>query len=284
MNVKLDAHSHSHSIEELVAKRYSCRSYEGRALSGPDIESLEAMLSRDRAVPFGSGIRFGLVAASADDGSALKELGTYGFIKNPAAFIIGAAPSSGMYLEDFGYAMELNLLEVAAMGLGSCWLGGSFTKSRFAAKIGAGADESVPAVASIGYVPADKVAPEKKRMSPARLFFDGNMNQLAPGGGYARALEAVRLAPSANNKQPWRIVKDGDRDAFHFYLERSALYKTVSRVFNREDLQRVDMGIAMCHFELTIRENGLDGSWKTGPAPLPRVPDNWHYTATWMEE
>ena len=27
------------------------------------------------------------------------------------------------------------------------------------------------------------------------------------------------------------------------------------------DLQRVDMGIAMCHFELAARERGLAGRW-----------------------
>ena len=26
-------------------------------------------------------------------------------------------------------------------------------------------------------------------------------------------------------------------------------------------MQRIDMGIAMCHFELTLREMGLPGQW-----------------------
>ena len=62
----------------------------------------------------------------------------------------------------------------------------------------------------------------------------------------------VRLAPSAVNKQPWRvIVKD---NVVHFYLKRS-------KGFGREgslDMQMIDMGIALCHFTLVAKERNLN--------------------------
>ena len=65
-------------------------------------------------------------------------------------------------------------------------------------------------------------------------------------------LEMVRLAPSAVNKQPWRVVIADN--AAHFYLKRS-------KGFGHEtdlDMQKIDMGIALCHFALTAKESGLD--------------------------
>jgi hypothetical protein len=78
---------------------------------------------------------------------------------------------------------------------------------------------------------------------------------------YAKALEMVRLGPSASNKQPWRIVKHNG--FWRFYLRRTPGYREdlIKRILDLCDLQRLDMGIAMCHFELTARELGLEGEW-----------------------
>jgi len=80
-------------------------------------------------------------------------------------------------------------------------------------------------------------------------------------GKYATALEMVQLAPSASNKQPWRILKY--KNFWRFYLRRTPGYRKdpVKRILNLCDLQRLDMGIAMSHFELSAKESGLRGKW-----------------------
>jgi hypothetical protein len=35
-----------------------------------------------------------------------------------------------------------------------------------------------------------------------------------------------------------------------------------TKSFRRIDLQKVDMGIAMCHFELSAKELGLKANWQ----------------------
>lgn len=81
------------------------------------------------------------------------------------------------------------------------------------------------------------------------------MNALTPehAGQFRDALEMVRLAPSATNKQPWRTVVCGD--VVHFYEKKA---KGMS---NNElgDIQKVDMGIALAHFDLTLKEAGVNG-------------------------
>lgn len=64
------------------------------------------------------------------------------------------------------------------------------------------------------------------------------------------ALELVRLAPSAVNGQPWRVVRCGDR--VHFYEKRGR-----GMASDTWDIQKIDMGIALCHFELGAVESGL---------------------------
>jgi hypothetical protein len=53
-------------------------------------------------------------------------------------------------------------------------------------------------------------------------------------------------------------------------------------MFTSGDLQRVDMGIAMAHLELTAREAGIEGRWVVDDPGLA-VPDrHTEYVTTWV--
>ena len=58
----------------------------------------------------------------------------------------------------------------------------------------------------------------------------------------ADALKAVQWAPSAVNRQPWRVVRVGDD--FHFFEKRDL----AGGGRYRWDVQKIDVGIAVCHF------------------------------------
>ena len=93
------------------------------------------------------------------------------------------------------------------------------------------------------------------------LFFGRNGAPLEPAGtpaSYGEALEMLRLAPSASNRQPWRALLSGRE--LHLFLQRTPGYGRATGV----DLQRLDIGIAMAHFELALREadaGGGAGAW-----------------------
>ena len=76
-------------------------------------------------------------------------------------------------------------------------------------------------------------------------------------GDYRDAFEAVRLGPSASNKQPWRLVQDNE-GLIHLYLKENKLY---NRMLGKIRIQLIDMGIALCHFELAAKDRGLPGNW-----------------------
>ncbi|HPB83564.1 MAG TPA: nitroreductase family protein [Spirochaetota bacterium] len=286
----------SRPVSDVITVRSSCRSYREEPIEAQHRKIIEDILHREETGPFGNVPRFILVASSPGDGDALRGLGTYGFIKNPAAFIVGAVKNNHGHLEDYGYVMEKFILRATDIGIGSCWLGGSFKKSSFADKISPAAGEAVPAVVSLGYGLQNRTlvdslvrfsAGSKKRKPWEEIFFHGKFSVPLSGieaGDYAGPLEMLRRAPSASNKQPWRIVRVPEENIYHFFLERSSSYKISLKLIRAADLQRVDMGIGMCHFELTAREQGLRGIWKTTPPENIPVPAGTEYIVTWRGE
>ena len=261
------------SITETIQSRFSCRHYKKRPLKTDHYNSIMGYIRSLNYAPFNSKSRFDLIAATSDNRKALRGLGTYGFINNPPAFIIGASESSDYHLEDYGYVLEKIILYATSLGLGSCWLGGTFTKSRFAKQIGLKINEQIPAVVSIGEIISSKnqreglvsrTAGAHKRLPWQSLFFKDSENvPLTPdeAGEFVAPLEMVRLAPSASNKQPWRVVYANN--SWRFYLQRTPGYRNdpIKRILGLCDLQRLDMGIAMCHFELTAISLRLKGRW-----------------------
>ena len=257
------------SIIETIRMRVSCRTYSNAAIEPDKMERLTENLRSNTNAPFGSKIRFELMNFDMMDMSELKGLGTYGVIKGARQFIVGAVVDQPKAMEDSGYCMEKNILAATAMGLGTCWLGGTFNRTGFAEKMKLAEGELLPAVTPVGYSGNRRSLIERlfrfsagsdNRKPWEELFYEGGMETpLNKGlaGSFATPLECVRIGPSASNKQPWRIIKDHGN--YHFYIKRTAGY---DRVFGQIKMQNIDMGIAMCHFELSSREMGLDGVWK----------------------
>jgi nitroreductase len=278
----------------LVRLRYSCRTYEEVPIAPNKRQALAEFAAARQQGPLGTTARFVLITATEEDRNALRGLGTYGIIRGATGFLLGAVEHGPKDMEDFGYLMEQIVLRVTDLGLGSCWLGGTYTRSSFASKIDLHEDEVLPAIVAVGNI-ADRrslvdrfvrsnLAHGDRRFPWEHLFFDGDFARPLPeeaAGAYAMPLKMVRLGPSASNKQPWRIVRDGD--TWHFYVQRTPGYtQGPARPFVYGDLQRIDLGIAMCHWELSAAELGLPGAWVVQePAIVP--PDGYtEYVFSWV--
>jgi len=226
----------------------------------------------------------------------LRRLNTYGFIKGTDEFLIGATTKNTdqLELEEFGYVLEKIILKATALGLGTCWMGGTFRKSIFSRMIRLTDDESLPAVIAIGY-PIEKkrkadmmirrLAKSDHRRSWEKLFFLENFEtplKKEEAGGFTVALEMLRLAPSASNKQPWKIVKN--KYGYHFYLRRTKGYldQPILAKTGKADLQRIDIGIAMSHFELTLREAGIKGDWIVSNPNITLPDELTEYKVSWV--
>jgi nitroreductase len=266
----------------IIARRRSVRTYSSRALE-PELEAdIRACLEKV-SVPFGVRPRLALI----DKSTSHARLGTYGFIAGARRFIAAAVPKTNPDIVAVGFALEHVILDLTARGLGTCWLGGTFNRASFGQALALGRDEFIPAVTPVGYASKTFRAPidllikpalnVKHRLPWSRLFFDADFSkamELESAGAFAPALEAVRLAPSAVNRQPWRVVRQGG--GWHFYLSHNRGQADRSTF----DVQRVDSGIALCHFDLVAREAGLPGRWVAAP-PAITAPAGHEYIMSW---
>ncbi|HWR23189.1 MAG TPA: nitroreductase family protein [Feifaniaceae bacterium] len=271
-------------FEEVVKARYSVRTYSSKPLSGETIGQIEAYI-KTLFNPFGQSVAFRLIE-SAQAVNA-KQLGTYGMIKGASHYIGVTVKNTEGALEAVGYEFEKLILFAASLGLGTCWLGGTFNKSEFSKAMGVQPDTLFPAISPIGW-PEGKRLQERvvrrsiqaDRRKPWKdLFFNNGFSEPlaeADAGAYAFPLEMARLAPSASNKQPWRIVRT--QNAFHFYEAKAEGYSDRAGF----DIQRIDMGIAACHFHLAAMEKELNGEFQRMEPQLAGVTENTHYVFSWI--
>ena len=251
----------SFPVKETAKKRKSVRTYIEKPLEKADREKIEAYIDSllKEETPFSAKIRIRLFDVDKDINA--KDLGTYGVIKNARTYLGVAVNEAEDAMEAVGYVFEKLVLYAASLGLGTCWLGGTFNRGEFAKAMELTGDEFFPIASPIGY-PAPKNHAVDKIMRMAikadsrkpfeEIFFDKSFSSplsAEASGDYYEILEAVRLAPSAKNAQPWRILKDGS--TFHFFEKKTIPSST-------HDIQRLDIGIAACHFDLAAEEKGIN--------------------------
>ncbi len=265
-----------------MEQRKSWRDYSSQKIEKEKLEFLEKSFQEIQS-PFGNKSEFQIVNFTGD----LKPFLTYGFVKGVKTFIAGKVSSSPMNWEDYGWAMEHLVLLATGLGLHTCWLGGTFRRSCFAEKLNLKKNEVIPAVLAIGYGKQQRsfrdqvirtIAASHTRKLWATLFFENDFSTplIQTKEEYSTALNMIRLAPSAANRQPWRILKQGD--SFHFYLKRSAGYDQ----HKKTDLQRVDMGIAFLHFDWCLKEFKIQGKWIQEP-PAIACQSDMEYIASWKK-
>jgi nitroreductase len=283
------------SIVETIQTRVSCRTYSSQNINENTKNQLILFLKRKHSTPFQGRTRFELIEPIRIEKSEWKILGTYGIIKGAQSFIVGISTSSENDLENFGYIFEKIILHATQLGIGTCWLGGTFKRSKFALQVKPplSDDEIIPAISPIGYSAAkrslrDKIikfaARSEKRHQWSSIFFDGNVKKSLTkkvAGEYEIPLKMVQLAPSASNAQPWRIIKEINNQNFHFYIQRGK--RITLRLPSWPDFPRIDIGIAVCHFDLTARDLSLKGYW-IFDKPNILTPNSFNYVTSWIGE
>lgn len=263
-----------------IAKRYSCRAFAsptGRTFAA--LAELRSFAEDLGPGPSGGKPRFEFIASVAGDETSLKGLGTYGFIRNPSAFLAVVQPE-GVEELDLGWETELVVLKATELGLGSCWLGGTFRRGRFAKAAKLKKGEKIAFVLPLGEAaPGAEDGAIRRRIAGGTrkawedIFYDGSFDRgiasaeslagLGLQGSWPKALEALRLAPSASNKQPWALLRSGSGSGWEIYLRRNpGYYSALRRRMGMPDMQLNDIGIAMSHLALAARELGLAGAWK----------------------
>ena len=247
------------NISTLVRTRRSVRTYDNRPITSDDIQKLSSFMSKIEN-PYGIPVEFKFLDVKQQKLSCPVVTGTDLFIGTKVKRVPHAEEATG-------YSLEMLVLYAQSLNIGTVWIGGTMDRPAFERAMSLNSDEMMPCVSPLGYI-AKKMSMRETLMRKGvkadtrlpfeELFFDGTFaNPLTKekAADLSEPLEAVRLAPSAVNKQPWRVVID--KNCVHFYLKRNKGF--ISEAAG--DMQKIDLGIAICHFALSAKENGMNISF-----------------------
>jgi len=238
-------------LVEAMEKRHSVRTYTSEEPSKEVLDKVKTYMD-ELNKEYVKAFRIELIKADE-----IGKFGMYGVIRGARYYLSIACKEGENHKVTLGYALEKLVLYCTSIGLGTVWVAGTFQKSNFAKAMKLNIDEKLLLVIAFGYEAEKQSLVSKfmksgitKRKDFEEIFFDRNMETgltKENAGIYADALRKVQIAPSAMNRQPWRIVKDGNN--LHFY------------VTDMEGYNLVDLGIALAHFHLAVEAEGIEGEF-----------------------
>jgi nitroreductase len=254
-----------------MQRRTSVRSYADRLVDSALLDQLLALATTAdhlTEVP----LRVALVSGVERTRRVLTYMiGSYGLVQNPPHLLVGVLPEeSDLARLDLGYVLEQVVLEATRLGLGTCWITGSYDAEQAGGAVGLVSGEIAAAVCALGYPTQSslgrmhtrvvrRLAGGHQRKLLAEIVFAGRWGEpWSPDGAdptLVAVLEHARLAPSATNRQPWRFIVRSDDVAL-------ALVRP----------EPIDAGIVMAHLALASAALGRVGRWQVrlGDAALVR--------------
>lgn len=211
---------------EAAQRREACRLFS----AAPTSEQWSSLLAAadDLAMP---GVR---IALGICDNSLFQPLmGLFQKFENVprfAAVIVKDHEPRSMV--NAGVSGEMFALRAVELGLGTCWVSGTYKHGQVGIKTGA--DEHIVALIALGVpkrLPNLPIQRKRKQIQAICPAFDSLPSVLKEIAQY------IQIAPSALNLQPWTIQP----------LSGTAVTVSVARA-----LQRLDLGIGMCHALLAL--------------------------------
>lgn len=153
-------------------------------------------------------------------------------VNSPYYMAVFSRKTPEALLEAGCYAERL-VLYMTTKGLGTCYQGASQLDAK---EIPAGMRLAV--IIAFGYAEGKLIRDERKaKRYPLSKVCHFQEN---PGEEIRSLLKAVRLAPSACNRQPWRLAVWTDR--IEIAVQKDRLIDAFA-----QNLQLLDVGIALCH-------------------------------------
>lgn len=237
-------------IEE-IGKRCSRRKYSDKMISveeEAEILRIIEEINDDGDLEFEANINYG--------GEAFDGFNSYGLIRGCNSYIALIGDSRDKHIkEKIGYYGEYLVLKLTQMGLGTCWVGGTYDKKSIEKEIETKYSDEIYCVIALGHI----FGTEKTNFEKVIGFFGKNNksqkdifkteNPLNENKEWIeKGLECVYKAPSALNRKPWRFWYNG---------------KNICLKSNKEsEFDKIDIGIAMLHFQMGAEKAGFRGKWK----------------------
>lgn len=208
-----------------IEHRHSVRSFTGEAVP------TDARATLEQAVASANGASGLHMQLAWDEPEAFATmLAHYGKFQNACNYLALVGPKGPDLDELCGYSGEKIVLLARQLGLGSCWVGGTFSRKRTRCDVGAG--ERLVLVVALGIGVDDGHPCRSKGIGEL-----SNTHGLVMPDWFQHGMQAAALAPTALNQQHFIFTLDRDRTRVRA--------QSTGGFFSK-----VDLGIAECHFEL----------------------------------
>ena len=235
-------------IMQAIDSRISCRAYDGRTVEAEKLDQLQAFIAEYNAA---GDVR--MVLMRPENGGADLKLAKAMFAGQPSTYIAYIARTDEESRDRLGYYGEKVILFATQLGLGTCWVAGTY--DRASAHVSLEPGEVLHAVVPVGY-PAPKTPLKQRTVRAALRRRDRNPTDVYAGYNDApaairTAIDAVIKGPSAVNGQPWVFIDTP-----------GGIAATLPSV--KSGIELLDLGIAKLHFELGAASAGVGGTWSWG--------------------
>lgn len=243
LNLKFD----SKKLYETMPSRISVRNYKTEKLSNKDYDYLNNKLKYVNSLNMG--VRVYLINQDNED-IFTGIIGSYGKINNaPSYFMLLGDTSNENIYAIAGYLGEFLVLEAQAKNMYTCWVAGTFKKSKLPREVIINSNEKLFCLISVGYKDETKTDFAKKIMKSNRKPVDKlvlNYENLLKVPEYIqKCIEYARIAPSAINRQPWKFrVYENEIEIL--------LDKGLIRTSNTIETKKLDLGIALFHIAVVL--------------------------------
>lgn len=232
-------------INEAMQVRTSRRKYCTTPIDPATVAKLQTNLDACNAE---GNVDMRLVLGNGDAWNGLRNsYGMFNGVTNYVGLIYRQDDPSA--LERLGYYGEKWLLQATALGLGTCWVGGSFKRELCPFTLAEG--EMIACTIAVGNVQEKPSGKERliRRLAHRRTKTIAEMSRVSGAAlpWFEDGMRAVQLAPSAINKQP-----------VLFAAENGVVTASVEDPTNVGTA--LDFGIAKLHFEL----GAGGGQWEWG--------------------
>lgn len=262
------------NIIEAMKERRSVRSYNGKPLNQEMIDKLKRIIEESYTL-FGGNITIRL---KKFDLKGDYKPSTYGVIKGASDyFLMGIGEGENSDLTA-GFQFEQIVLKAWELGLGTCWIAGTYKGTQFDKGEKWPEGESLKIICPVGYPEKPRFSEKLMRLTVgsdkrkpfSQLFFEEDFKKtLSPDNKFMESLEMLRIAPSSTNSQPWRALAEGNKVMFY--------YKP------KYPITIIDCGIGICHFYETEKYNGFSGRFEKEPE-WPTPPEDWKYLISYFRE
>ncbi|MDI7275803.1 MAG: nitroreductase family protein, partial [Anaerolineae bacterium] len=269
---------HDADLYQAILARRSVRRYDRAALSHDELARVRDAIALSH--PLVAANRYeALLRDLPATSDIVSALGAYGRLVNPPHVLVPYLVGDEHPLIDLGYRTEQIAVRLAALGLGSCFIGCLGREAEVRARFGLPEEARVAALLVLGR-PSGAVAARTydaavrelvgatRRLPAERIFFVGDFASPAtPPAELAPLIEAGRNAPSAVDAQPWRFLW---RDAvLHLFVKRrNPRYGPGAR--QRYALH--DGGLCMANVALALQAFGVEGRWLMYEGSEPELP------------